>query len=181
MLRAVFAAAALLLGAAARADEEVVICYNYSCSAKTPVRFAEEQLQRVRTVLERSADAFTERVAISWAVGRMYFFAGQQTPIWRDRGGNYDDDDANGRMDCIDHSTNTTSWLGVFERRGWLKFHSVMPPVKRGFFAVHWGARIVERATNEQYIVDSWFFDNGDPAAVFTHGEWRRGARANGK
>lgn len=181
MCRVALAVVVLLAFAAARADERLVICYNYGCSAQASVTFSEAQLDRVRRTLERSPDAFTERVAIAWAVGRMYFYAGQQAPIWRDRGGNYDDDGVEGRMDCIDHATNTSASLKIFERRGWLKFHSVLPSVDRGIFAVHRGARIRERPGSEEFIVDSWFFDNGDPAAVFTLAEWLKGARANGK
>lgn len=181
MLRVLLVLAALLGWTGARAGEQVMICYNYGCVAQSTVSFSEEQLERVQRTLARSPDPFTERVAIAWAVGRMYFLAGQQAPVWRDRGGNYDDDGVDGRMDCIDHAANTSTWLAIFERRGWLKFHTVLPPVDRGIFAVHRGARIQERPGKEEFIVDSWFFDNGDPAAVFTLADWKRGARANGK
>ena len=35
-------------------------------------------------------------------------------------------------MDCIDHSTNTTAYLRLIERHGWLKFHGVGERVVRG-------------------------------------------------
>jgi len=181
MCRVPLAVLAFLAFACARADEQVTICYNYGCSARSAVTLSEPQLERVRRALENSPDPFSERIAIAWAVGRMYFYAGQQSPIWRDRGGNYDDDGVDGRMDCIDHAHNTSAWLEIFQRRGWLRFHSVLPSVDRGVFAVHWGARIRQHPGSEEFIVDSWFFDNGNPAAVFTLAAWMQGARANGK
>ena len=97
----------------------------------------------------------------------MYAIAGEQTPVWRDKGGNYADGGENGKMDCIDHSTNTTAFLRLLEARGWLRFHDVLEPLmrRRFFFAVHWAARIRERETQKVYVVDSWYFDNGHPAA----------------
>lgn len=180
-MRSLILASVLLCASPAHADEDVVICYNYGCASKAWVKFSEAQLGEVRGMIGGAADAPAERAAIAQAVGRMYLLAGRQSPIWRDRGGNYDDDEADGRMDCIDHSTNTTSWLSLFARRGWLKFHSVLPEVKRGFWAYHAAARVAERATRREFAVDSWFFDNGHPAVIFPLRDWMDGARANDK
>lgn len=171
----------LLIAMAARAEEMVVICYNYGCAAKAEVTLSDTQLEEVHGLLNGTAGAEAERAAIAAAVGQMYRFAGQQTPIWRDKGGDFDDDDADGRMDCIDHSTNTDSWLRLFARHGWLKYHRVLPPVRRGIIFTHHAARIGETADMRQFVVDSWFFDHGHPAVVFTLEEWLAGARANGK
>ena len=67
--------------------------------------------------------------------------------------------------------------LCALAARGWLRFHDVLEPLmrRRYFFAEHWGARMRERATQQVYIVDSWFFDNGHPAAVFALEDWLAG------
>jgi hypothetical protein len=179
-MRPLIVALAMLCATQARAGETVMICYNYSCAAKAWVQLSEEQLGEMKQMLSRSSDAAAERSAIAEAVGWMYFYAGQQSPVWRDRGGDFDDDEVDGRMDCIDHSVNTSTWLRLFARRGWLKYHAVLAEVKRGIFAVHWAARITELGTSQQFIVDSWFYDNGHAALVFTLREWMSGARANG-
>jgi hypothetical protein len=46
---------------------------------------------------------------------------------------------------------------------------------RRFFFADHWAARMRERETREVYAVDSWFFDNGRPAAVLPLDDWLAG------
>jgi hypothetical protein len=176
----------VLLGALAapgpaRADQ-VTICYNYGCYAKAQVAYSERQLDTLHQLLAAAGDAGAEREAISVAIGRMYGIAGEQTPVWRDKGGNYADGGENGKMDCIDHSTNTDTFLRLLQAHGWLRFHEVLQPLMRTRFiiAVHWAARIRDRGTREDYVVDSWYFDNGHPAAVLTVGDWLAGKRPDG-
>ena len=161
--------------------EQVTICYNYGCYARAPVDFSEAQLELVQQQLAAAADAAAERQAVSFAIGRMYAVAGEQTPVWRDKGGNYADGGNNGRMDCIDHSTNTSAFLRLMQARGWLKFHEVREPLmrRRFFFAEHWAASLREQETQKLFIVDSWFFDNGKPAAVLALGDWLAGKTPN--
>ena len=160
----------------ARADE-VTICYNYGCYATAPADYSEEKLERLHQQLAAAADANAERAAISAVIGRMYAIAGEQTPVWRDKGGNYADGGENGKMDCIDHSTNTSAFLRLMQAHGWLRFHEVLEPImrRRYLFAEHWAARIRDRETQRVYAVDSWFFDNGQPAAVLPVEDWLAG------
>ena len=169
--------AALLAPAAVASADELTICYNYGCSAKAQVDFGGAQLESLRAALAAAGDAGAERAAISRVIGRMYAIAGEQTPVWRDKGGNFADGGVNGQMDCIDHSTNTGNFLGLLQAHGWLRFHEVMERIERTryIFAVHWSARIRDRATQRAYVVDSWYFDNGHPAAVFPVEEWLAG------
>ena len=165
-----------LPGLAAHADE-VTICYNYGCYARAPVDYSEAQLAPLQNMLAAAQDAAAERAAIAAVIGRMYAIAGEQTPVWRDKGGNYADGGENGKMDCIDHSTNTTAFLRLLQAHGWLRFHDVMEPLmrRRWFFAEHRAARIRERETQRVFVVDSWFFDNGHPAAVLLVADWLAG------
>ena len=80
-------------------------------------------------------------------------------------------------MDCIDHATNTTSFLRIMERAGMLRFHRAAEPVRRVRFFVseHWSARVIEAASGAEYAVDSWFFDPGTPAVVMPLQAWRDG------
>ncbi len=163
-------------GWSAHADE-VTICYNYGCYARALVDYSEEQLAPLQQQLAAAGDASAERGAISAVIGRMYAIAGERTPVWRDKGGNYADGGENGKMDCIDHSTNTSAFLRLLQAHGWLRYHGVLEPLmrRRFFFAEHWAARIRERETRRVYIVDSWFFDNGHPAAVMPVEDWLAG------
>ena len=166
------------------AQERVVVCFNYGCASSTEVVFKREQLTKIRDLLEEALDAEHERALIAVATGRMLAWAGKQSPIWADRGGNLADGDVHGKMDCIDHSTTTTRFLRLLENRGWLRWHRVSEPIVRSrFFVVqHWTAVIEERPrtpyrdrapdSQMRYAVDSWFRDNGKPAVVQPLGYW---------
>jgi hypothetical protein len=164
-------------GACAAHADEVTICYNYGCYAKAQVNYSDAQLESLQRMLAAAGDAATERTAISLVIGRMYAIAGEQTLVWRDKGGNYADRGENGQMDCIDHSTNTSTFLGLLQSRGWLRFHEVLDPVRRlrFFLAVHWSARVRDKGTQQVYVVDSWYVDNGHPAIVIPVEDWRSG------
>jgi hypothetical protein len=174
--------ALLACGAGAARADEVTICYNYGCHAKAQVDFSEAQLDTLRQQLEAAGDAAAERKAISMVIGRMYAIAGEQTPVWRDKGGNFADGGENGQMDCIDHSTNTYAFLSLLDVHGWLRFHEVLEPVRRVrfFVAVHWSARVRDKRTQQAYAVDSWYVDNGRPAIVVPVEAWQSGNVADG-
>jgi len=176
----------LLAGAVSTVRAEtVMICYNYGCLAEAEARFDEQQLGRVQKLLAAAGSAEEERAGLSLAVGWLLTWAGQQTPIAADRGGNYADDAVFGRMDCIDHSTTTTRLLRLLEARGWLRFHGVLDPALRLRFLLfmHYSAQIEELAADQaeltgepaRYVVDSWFRDNGRPAVVLPLTRWLAG------
>jgi len=118
------------------ADEAISVCYNYGCAAEQLVTYSESQLAWAREMLISAATAEGERQRLALAVGQLYGWAGEQSPIWRDRGGNYADEGVQGAMDCIDHSTTTTRLLRLLEVRGWLRFHRVLEPVRRTRFVI---------------------------------------------
>lgn len=159
---------------AAGAQERIAVCYNYGCYRTDVVVFSETQLAEIRDSLAGARDAAQERKVLALVIGRLLGWAGQQSPISADRGGNVEDAGVYGRMDCIDHSTTTTRLLKMLEGRGWLRWHSVVEPVLRTRLLIfdHWSAAIEERASSARYVVDSWFYDNGQPAVVMPLAEW---------
>ena len=176
----------------AGAVERVSVCYNYGCLAQSVVEISDERLAEVGRLLHETTDAEGERAAIARIVGRMLGWAAEQTPIGADRGGNYADEGVYGRMDCIDHSTTTTRLLRMIEAKGMLRFHHVLDPVLRRRFLLfeHYSALIEERKPgasdcgcdgetepdpSAQFVVDSWFFDNGHPAVVMPLARWKSG------
>jgi hypothetical protein len=176
------AACALALAASAvRAQEELPVCFNYGCQTLAMVRLEPAQLKRVGGLFARIDSPEAERAAIADAMAWLYSYAGEQTPTWLDRGGNLDDDGIEGRMDCLDHSTNTTTWLALLARQGWVRYHAVAGPVQRGrLLSVHWSARVLEKGTGAQFVVDTWFLDPGYPAIIYPLDEWMDGARPPG-
>jgi len=159
--------------------EEVKICYNYTCAADATVTFSEQQLANVAALFRGLLNAAEEREAIAQAVGMLARYAGQQSPVFRDKGRD-NDGNVDGRMDSADHSINTTAYLRVLEKRGLLKLHRVQSRVVRGATKAHWAARIAEIRTHQEFAVDSWFFDNGHPAVIFPLDEWLKGAKPDG-
>ena len=158
--------------------EEITICYNYSCAATANIKISGKELIQIRPLFKQLSDAESERDAISKAIGMLAYFSGTQSPTYLDKGGNVNDDGVDGRMDCIDHSTNTTTYLNLLQDKGFLKFHHVLPRIKRAplFFDEHWAAVIEDIETKERFAVDSWFFDNGHPAVIFELDKWKSGA-----
>ncbi len=172
----------------AGADEKVKVCFNYGCLAQAEVVFSNAQLSDLARLMRAARTAEEERQAIGEAIGRLLGWAGQQSPIAADRGGNYLDDAIYGRMDCIDHATTTTRLLSMMERHGMLRFHRLDEPVLRRRFLLfeHYSALIKEVSGDSsevdagRYVVDSWFFDNGQPAAVMPLASWQKGESPNG-
>ena len=161
---------------------EVTICYNYGCAVQAKVEIDFEDVALLDQLFEEVTNAAVERGSIQLAIGLMNRVAGKQTPIRNDRGGNFADDGVDGRMDCIDHSRTTTAYLKLIEARGLLNYHRVLAPIRRAPLLVndHWSARIQENESGEQYAIDSWFLDIGEPAALFPIRDWLKGAEPHG-
>lgn len=178
----------LLLFSAPAAAESIGICYNYGCATEARVEFSELRLATLRALLNAALDPARERAALAAALGLLYTWAGEQSPIWRDRGEDYPDGDVDGRMDCIDHATSTTRLLRVLEQQGWLRFHRVLDPARRTrlLFTQHFSAVIEEVVAPTgisevpepaaRFAVDTWFLDHGEPATVMPLELWLAGA-----
>lgn len=184
MRRAALFCGLVLFCAAVGAQERIAVCYGYGCLNTATVSFNKRQLAQVRDLLDDALSAAHERELIGVVVGRLLGWAGQQSPIHADRGGNYADDGVHGRMDCIDHATTTTRLLQMLQRRGWLRWHRVLQAEVRTRLLVfdHWSAVIEEApkapfvdedpTSRKRYAVDSWFYDNGQPAVVMPLAAW---------
>lgn len=183
----------LLFAGVVSAEESIDVCYNYGCKQEATTRFSERQLRTLAIKLKATTSAVEERKALSEAIGQLYYWAGQQTPISADKGGNTSDDGVDGAMDCIDHSTTTTRFLKMIERRRMLKYHDVGEIVLRRRFLLfeHYSAVIKERprpslalrvndgdsdeVQPHRYVIDSWFVNNGKPAVIMPLEDWMDG------
>jgi hypothetical protein len=86
-----------------------------------------------------------------------------------------------GKMDCIDHSTSTTRLLELLVDHAYLRWHRVRVPEARyflGLIANHWSAVIeeIDSEPPQQFVVDSWFVNNGEPAVILPLDAWKKGA-----
>ncbi|MGL6070944.1 hypothetical protein [Craterilacuibacter sp.] len=118
-----------------------------------------------------------ERAAIAQAVQRLYLAAAEHAPIAADRGGNFADGSADGRMDCVDHSQNDTTFLQYLAQQGLLQHHRVAAPVWRAPWIIdlHYASQIIEIASETPWVVDSWFFDFGHEPVVVPYQQWKKG------
>jgi len=205
-----------LWAAWAQADERIAVCYNYGCLSESSVLFSEARLRAIAAPLQGAASPAEERAVLARVVGDLYAWAGEQSPISADRGGNFADGGVMGRMDCIDHSTTTDRLLRLLEQRGWLNWHRVVAKERRVRVVLfqHFSAvieelpaprsglpvsrvpdhvpvllalcncqevvndvpqRAVAGEAGARFVVDSWFVDNGKPAAILPLDEWMDG------
>lgn len=152
---ALLAAVALLaVGMPAHAEGDdareayLEVCYNYGCHDSALARF---DTVVMATLGSRFADVHSpaeERAALARTIAELYRLAGRQTPIAADRAGNRQDEEVNGRMDCIDHTQTITRLLRLFEKRSWLRYHTLAPePAHRRFLIFdHIAPVLIERA-----------------------------------
>lgn len=170
------------------AAESVEVCYNYGCAQTARVAFSDEQLGQLQELLAGSGDPEVERAVLAWAVGRLYHWAGAQSPIHADQPGDLADEGVEGRMDCIDHATTTDHFLGMLESRGWLRFHRVVPVARRTRLVLfqHFSAVVEELGSVQdgdsgppRFVIDSWFVEQGAPAVVLPLPDWLDGDGPN--
>lgn len=82
-----------------------------------------------------------------------------------------------GRMDCVDNVSNTTTYLRVLQEMDLIPGWSLAPPQVRDLFSfdVHWTAVIVDTKRRQRWSVDSWLRPNGHLPFVMPLADWSRG------
>jgi len=170
-------------GVAQPTANTVHVCHAYGCQRKTKFRFSDADLAEISAVMAktRAADtAHEERRAVAYAIGWIERRVGAAIGTSSDRAGM--DFTASGdpaQQDCVDESTNTTSYLLVLQANGFLKHHTVARPFAkdqlwRGVAGwTHWTAVIEETAGGHQrWAVDSWIYANGENPAIVETENW---------
>lgn len=80
-----------------------------------------------------------------------------------------------GRMDCVDNSSNTTTYLSILRDIGELNGWAVSAPKVRNrlnISAVHWTAVIIDTESRLSWSVDSWYRPNGHLPMVMPLSSW---------
>ncbi len=157
------------------------VCYQHTCTMIDHVGLSQQQWQGVRERFNpAAANAEQERRQIASAIAYLEIEVGGKINSLDDRGGNLEGvfKAKGNQLDCIDESTNSTTYMTMMERDGLLKFHSVQPRATRGFFIMGWPhstAVIKDNTTDRRWAVDSWFFDNGTEPTIVMLKKWRSG------
>jgi hypothetical protein len=93
-----------------------------------------------------------------------------------DRAINDQDQYVQGRTDCVDNSSNTTTFLHILRDLAALSGWSVQPPQVRDLFLlfqVHWTAVVADRKSGIQWSVDSWYRPHGHLPFVMPLSDWQ--------
>jgi hypothetical protein len=155
------------------------VCYEHSCQQVVTRSLSQYEWRRITAPLSVPLPtAGDERTAIAATVSNMETVVGLHTGTNRDKGGNLAGFSLPGQMDCIDESTNTTTYLSMLANNGLLEHHTVLDRVTRFGLLVgmpHTTAVIRETGTGRRFAVDAWFFDNGQPPVIVDLREWKSG------
>lgn len=154
------------------------ICFNHGCQSLADVSLTPGQWQEIRKLFSpEPVSPREERVRTAQAVGKLETLVGKLTGIDNDRGGSLAGLWMSNQMDCIDESTNTHTYLVMLKNDGLLKYHVPADSARRILprIYLHATAVIREITTNQNYAVDSWFLDNGQPPFVVPLSTWRWG------
>jgi hypothetical protein len=153
------------------------VCYHANCFKKTTFEVSSNTRNQVSAFFSSVTSAADEREAIRYAVHELYFEAAKYSPIASDRGGNFSDTGADGRMDCVDHSRNDTTFLTYLQQQGWLHYHRVGEIVWRNplIINLHYASQVLEINTGASWIIDTWFLDFGELAIVMPYEQWKSG------
>jgi hypothetical protein len=166
----------LMLIACAQANTPVLeVCYGFGCKASEFFQPTAEEWRAVEDAFEpEPASAAEERERIRIAVALLETISGRYMRISEDVAGNYPGFDSDYQTDCIDESTNTTTYLKAIERDGLLHYHVVQARKLRNYllFFPHWTAVIEDKKDGQRYAVDSWYTDNGEPPFVQVIEDW---------
>ncbi len=144
--------------------EQISVCHGFGCKFSSTISLSDKEWKSVIGWLKTVApDAETERSNIRQAIGWMEVIVGRHGPGRQDKGLDLQYSNTKiGQMDCIDESTNTTTYLKLFEKEALLHWHRVIDTIqRRGIIDAHWASQIEEIYTGERYVIDSWFHDNG--------------------
>ncbi len=156
------------------------VCYKHTCEAVETLSLTSTEWQGVKNIFKVGANSpESERILIKKAVAQMEKIIGKKINTSNDKGGNMAGMFADGnQMDCIDESSNTTTYLALMQKDNLLKWHKVQSTKTRGFFIFgmpHTTAVIKENQTSKIWAVDSWFRDNGVEPDILPISKWSGG------
>jgi hypothetical protein len=158
-------------------SQTLSVCYQANCLEKTSFTVSSDAHSQVGIFFSSVTSAIEEREAIRHGVRRLYLEAAKYSPIASDRGGNFKDSSVKGRMDCVDHSKNDTTFLVYIQQQGWLNYHQIGEIVWRNplFINLHYASHIIDINNMNSWVVDTWFLDFGELATVIPYEQWKSG------
>ena len=157
------------------------MCHAQGCKEVEQLSLNEAEWSQITQHFHPPADsAQAERHQIANAIAQFEQIVGVKTNTTQDKAGLFEYMGSSGQLDCIDESTNTTIYLLLLNKHNLLKWHEPMDHVTRGFFIFGWphsaaAMREINTQQKDEYVVDSWFEDNGKPPHIILLSKWRFG------
>jgi hypothetical protein len=158
----------------------VIVCHGFNCRYRTEIGLHKGDHVRLAGMMAagRASPAAERRAvatAVAWLARRVAPEAG--TAKARARANGIGDSGDPSQFDCIDTTTNTTTYLVVLERLGLLQHHRIQLPVSRHFFidgGLHTTAVLAERKSGRRWAIDPWTHNNGELPDVLPVDVWQQ-------
>ena len=154
------------------------VCFNWACASRQTMTFTPEDIElvkkRMATCPGTTLHDRLQRVRIG--IWQMESLAEKYQPLLaNDLPKNEFEENTVGRTDCIDNSSNTTTYLHILRDIGELPGWTVSSPDVRNRFLlhlVHWSAVIIDKDSDLSWTVDSWYRPNGHLPMVMPLQDW---------
>mgnify|MGYP001226690781 CR=1 FL=1 len=154
------------------------ICFNWSCARRQTMTFTLNDMALLKghmsLCMGTSLHDRLQHVRIG--IWQMELLAQKFQPLLaNDLAINDFEAEVEGRMDCIDNASNTTTYLHILRDIGELAGWTVSSPKVRNLFditAVHWTAVIIDTESGLPWSVDSWYRPNGHLPMVMPLQSW---------
>jgi hypothetical protein len=154
------------------------ICFNWSCARRQTMTFSSRDMALVREEMAvcSGKDLYSRLQRLRVGIWQMELLARKYQPLLgNDRGINDFEFGVEGRTDCVDNATNTTTFLHILQDFRQLPGWSVARPRIRGRFnysQVHWTAVVIDTDSGEPWSIDSWYRPHGHLPMVMPLPDW---------
>jgi len=168
------------MGILPEGDFDVVVCSGYNCNFKTQIKFTDSDREMIHKIFQ-STELRTpneERQMIADAVASIEAIVGGIVGTENDKGGVLENEFIGNikKQDCVDESASTTGYLKYLQDNELIYMHSTAVPQSRGALIdgrwPHFSATIKDKKNKKQFVVDSWFRDNGEPPVIMGLQDW---------
>jgi len=161
-------------------ESDVIVCSGYNCNFKTSIRFSDNDREMISKIFQSSdfRTPYEERQMIAAAVATVEEIVGPMVGTENDKGGVLENEFVGNieKQDCVDESASTTSYLKYFQDNELIFMHTIGVPQSRGALIdgrwPHFSAVIKDKKNKKQFVVDSWYRDNGEPPVIMELKDW---------
>ncbi len=154
------------------------ICFNWSCYIRQTITFTSDDIDLLKRLMAKclgpSLHNRLQRIRIG--IWQMELLAQKYQPLLaNDRAINDFEENVDGRTDCVDNTSNTTTYLHILRDIGELTGWTVSSPRVRNRLdvtAVHWTAVVTDTDNGQPWSIDSWYRPNGHLPTVMPLQSW---------